>query len=264
MSVEVPPSVDTFLGALRDPSDDTAAAARAVLADDVEVFSPFGLGTGVDTGAAMLANPRVLGLLRDASWSEPEADGDMVAVTATPNGPAAIRGFRFAFAVQGDGRINRIEHDMLPGASGQATPAPLALTDAQAELLSNALTNGTTPIVAYVDAAGVPHQSYRATVQVLDEQRLGVWIRDPNGGLPRALATNPALSIFYADRANGVTLQFVGRAHIDSDEAMRVRIHEGSPKFERDLDWRRNGLAVVVDVDRVEGRDSSGPVLMAR
>src|SRR5215510_6594004 len=126
MSVEVPPAVDTFLAALREPSDDTAAAARDVLADDVEVFSPFGLGAGRDVGAAMLANPRVLGLLRDATWSEPEADDSMVALTATPNGPSPIRGFRFAFAVGDDGRIARIEHDMLPGASGQATPAPLA------------------------------------------------------------------------------------------------------------------------------------------
>lgn len=262
MTDTTPPAVDAFVTALRDPTDEHRADAQALLADAVEVFSPFGVGSGAEAGAAALANPRVLGLLQGADWSTPEGEDGLVAVTATAAPGAPVGGFKFAFGLDGDGRIDRIEQDLLPG--GTRTPGPLALTDAQAELLANALTNGTTPIVAYVDPEGVPHQSYRATVQVLDEQRLAIWIRDPAGGLLRALPVNPNVSVFYADRANGITLIFGGRARADDTDEVRTKVFDASPKPERDMDWRRRGVAVVVDVDRVEGRDSSGAVLMAR
>ena len=54
-------------------------------------------------------------------------------------------------------------------------------------------------IVAYVDADGVPHVSPRGTVQVWSPDQLAMWIRDPNGGLLRAIASNPHLSCFYRD-----------------------------------------------------------------
>jgi hypothetical protein len=138
------------------------------------------------------------------------------------------------------------------------------LTDAHAELLSGALANGTPMIVAYVDADGRPHLSFRATVQVFGPDRLGMWIRDPAGGLARALATNPHLSCFYSDRAKGVTLQFSGRGHIDDTDAVRNAVYDGSPEAERNMDWRKRGVAVVVDLDQVDGRDSAGRVEMAR
>jgi len=117
--------------------------------------------------------------------------------------------------------------------------------------------------VGYVDAGGRPQLSYRATVQVLDPGRLSMWVREPEGGLVRALATNPNLACFYSDRAAGITLQFYGRAHVESDDAIRAQTYDRSAKPERDMDWRRRGVAVVIDVDRVEGRDSGGRVLMA-
>ena len=139
----------------------------------------------------------------------------------------------------------------------------MALTDAHAALFTDALTNGTPPIVGYVAADGVPKLSYRATVQVLDEQRLAMWIREPGAAWCGPSPTNPHVSVFYSDRAHGVTLQFVGRAHVDDTDAVRAAVYDASPKAERDMDWRRRGVAVVVDVDRVEGRDATGVVLMA-
>ena len=34
---------------------------------------------------------------------------------------------------------------------------------------------------------------------------------------------------------------------------MRDRTYDESPRAERDMDWRKEGVAVVVDLDRVEG-----------
>jgi hypothetical protein len=61
-----------------------------------------------------------------------------------------------------------------------------------------------------------------------------------------------------------VTLQFLGRGRVEADEAIRNRTYDESPRVERDMDWRRRGVAVVIELDRVEGRDANGRVLMAR
>jgi len=261
MSDPTHPAVDAVITALREGTDERRAVASSLLADDVEVFSPFGVGVGREAGEAALANPRVIGMLRGATWSEPRTSGDQAHVTATAGPGVPIGGFEFGFSLDHDGRITRFEQDMLPGAP--SAPSPIVLTDVHSDLFTNALANGTPPIVGYVATDGVPKLSYRATVQVLDEQRLAMWIRDPAGGLVRALATNPHVSVFYSDRAHGVTLQFVGRAHVDDSDTVRDTVYNASAKVERDMDWRRRGVAVVVDVDRVEGRDATGVVLMA-
>ncbi|MET0275260.1 MAG: pyridoxamine 5'-phosphate oxidase family protein [Acidimicrobiia bacterium] len=256
------PAVDAVIAAFRDGTDERREGAIEFFADDVGVFSAFGVGVGRDAAVAALANPRVLGILSGATFSVPHVDGDAVHVTAAVAPGLPVGGFEFGFVLDADGRIVRFEQDTIPGAPRE--PDALVLTDAHAELLDTAMANGTVPIVAYVGADGVPKLSYRATVQVLDGERLAIWIRDANGGLVRALPSNPNVSIWYGDRAGGVTLQFVGRAHVDDTDEVRDRVYDGSVKAERDMDWRKRGVAVVVDVDRVEGRDSTGQVLMAR
>jgi hypothetical protein len=254
--------VQAFLAALREPSPATQEAARAQVASDVQVFGPFGQGSGAAAFDAVLEHPLVTRLLTGAQWSEPAVDGDLVVLTAAAPPGAAVGGFRFGLQLDGEGQIDRIEQDLLPAAPLE--PEPIALSETQVALLAEALTNGTPMIVGYVDAEGVPHLSYRATVQALGPDQLGMWIRDPNGGLVRALATNDHLACFYSDRAKGVTLQFYGRGHVDNTETTRDAVYDGSPKPERDMDWRKAGVAVVMDLDRVEGRDSTGRVLMAR
>ena len=255
-------AVDAFVAALRERSDETRAAADALIAPGVSVFGPFGVGAGSEAVDGIFDHPLIARLLGAATWSGPLLQDGVVVVTATAPPAAAVGGLNFGFHLDGDGRIDRIEQDLLPAAP--LTPNPVALTDAHAELLLGALENGTPVIVGYADADGKPHLSYRATLQVIAGDQLGMWIRDPRGGLVRALPTNPNLACFYSDRTKGVTLQFMGRGRVVDDDAIRTAIYDASPKLERDMDWRRGGVAVVVDVERVEGRDSSGRVLMAK
>jgi hypothetical protein len=256
------PAVDAVAAALRDPSPETRAAAHAALADHARVFGPFGQGFGVAAFDALLDHPRVGRLLAGAQWSEAAPDGEIVVLTAAAPPGAGIGGFRFGFHVDGHDQVDRIEQDLLP--APPSAPGPIALTDAHVELLAGALANGTPMIVAYVDAGGRPHLSLRATVQVIGVDRLAMWIRDPAGGLARGIATNPQLSCFYTDRPNGVTLEFTGRGHVDDTDAVRDQVYDTSPEAERNMDWRKRGVAVVMDLDRVEGRDTTGRVLMAR
>ena len=255
-------AVDTFVAALREPSDDARAAAHALLADGVSVLGPFGVGSGAQAIDGIFDHPLVARLLGAATWSEPVLEDGLAVVIATAPPAASVGGIRFGFRLDAHGRIDRIEQDLLP--APPLTPQPVALTDAHAALLAGALENGTPVIVGYVDADGKPHLSYRATLQVIAAEQLGMWIRDPRGGLVRALPMNPNLAAFYSDRGAGVTLQFMGRGRIEDSESVCDAIYDASPKLERDMDWRKAGVAIVIDVERVEGRDSSGRVLMAK
>jgi hypothetical protein len=257
-----PPALELFVRALTHPTPEAREALLGQVTGDVEVLAAFGVGAGPAAVEHLLGHALVARVLAQGDVGAPAAAGDLTVVDVTAPATMPVGGLRFAVHHDADGCIDRIEQDLVPAAPRD--PEPIALTDEHARLLAGALDNGTPVIVGYVDASGRPHLSYRATVQVLGPDRLSMWIRDPDGGLARALATNPHLSCFYSDRKAGVTLQFLGRGSVDADEGVRNRTFEESPKVERDMDWRRHGVAVVIDLERVEGRDSGGRVLMAR
>lgn len=54
-------------------------------------------------------------------------------------------------------------------------------------------------------------------------------------------------------------LQFHGRARIAADEAERTRVFESAPEREQASDPERKGVAVIVDLDRIEGVLKFGP-----
>jgi hypothetical protein len=256
------PAVDAFIGALQERSDDAVAALHTHLADEVQVFGSFGVGPGPEKVDALITHPAIARTLTGATWSDPLSDGSTVTIEAAAPSTSSIGGLRLALRLDADGRIERIEQDLLPAAP--LTPSPIQLDADHAALLAGALANGTPMITGYVSEDGRPRLSYRAAVIVLGPDQLGMWIREPKGGLLRALPENPNLTFFYSDRPKGVTLQFSGRGRVTEEEAIRTAIYDGSPEVERTMDWRRAGVAVVVDLDQVEGRDAGGRVLMRR
>jgi hypothetical protein len=54
-------------------------------------------------------------------------------------------------------------------------------------------------------------------------------------------------------------LQFKGRARIATDADERKKVFEAAPAREQQSDPERKGLAVIVDLDSVEGVLSFGP-----
>ena len=140
----------------------------------------------------------------------------------------------------------------------------LRLTDAIIEAVNGALLNRTPVMVAYVDGSGRPHLSLRGSVQVFGPEQLAIWVRNPGGGLLSAIPSNPHLSLLYWDPAKRTMYQFHGRARVDGSADVRDHVYANTAEPERNLDPERGGVAVVVDLDRVEGRDATGPVLMER
>ena len=250
--------------ALGSGDADVVAGFAPRLADGARLVSIRGRREGRDDVVAGLADAGLLGMFGQATWSPPTVgdDGTRVEMRATVPAALPVGGFDVTLQFDGDGQVQEIHQQMLPPAPLE--PTPLALGDDVRDLLAGALSNRTPTIVAYVAPDGRPHVSLRATTQLLGPDRIGMWIRDPSGGLLAGIAANPNLTIWYRDPEARTNYQFYGRARRDDDERVRAEVFDHSPEPEQNMDPSRRGVAVVVDLDRVEGSGPSGRVLMVR
>ena len=249
-----------YVAALSAPGEATLADLAPALADDVHGVGVFGWGDGRDEVLATTAKPPfpIMGM---ATWAEPQVDGDRVTIRAEFPPGLPVLGATVTLRIAG-GFITELTQELEN--APPVEPSALALDDAVAAVIDGALDNRTPVIVAYVDAEGVPHQSPRGTVQVWSPDQLAMWIRDPNGGLPRAIAGNPYLSCFYRDAKTRVAYELTGRARPLDDPDDRRRVFLQSPRVEQNLDPMMRGIAIVIDLDVVAGGGPVGRVNMRR
>ena len=249
-----------YVAALSAPNEETLADLGPALADDVHGAGVFGWGDGRDEVLATTATPPfpVMGL---ATWAAPVIDGDRVTIRAEFPAGLPVLGATVTLRIA-DGLIAELvqEFETAP----PTEPSALGLDDTVAGLIDGALDNRTPVIVAYVDADGVPHQSPRGTVQTWSSDQLAMWIRDPNGGLLRAIASNPHLSCFYRDTKTRVAYELTGRAGLLEDPDDRLRVFRQSPRVEQNLDPMMRGVAVVIDLDVVAGGGPGNRINMRR
>lgn len=143
-------------------------------------------------------------------------------------------------------------------------PGPIELNDTIRDAINGALLAGNPVVVAYVDEDGQPRLSFRGSAQVYGKDQLAVWVRNPQGGLQRALAKNPRVSLLYRSAEPRMMLVFQGRGHFDSSEEARNRVYENSPQPEQNADRERKGMALIIDLDRVSGFGAGGMINMQR
>jgi hypothetical protein len=260
----MPPSdqvsaAEIYTNALGSSDDSALKAVASVLADDVVVETNFGRAEGAEAAVALLSEPRTAGLVAGAAWSPPAADRGRLVVRATPAGPSPFGGLELVFDFAGP-KIARVEQQILPAAPPE--PIALRLTGEMKNAVDGALDNSTPMLIAYSDDTGQIHLSFRGTIQAHGDGQLALWARDPEGGLPRNIEARPEVTLFYHDPATRTAYSFYGRARVEADPGARAAIFEGSPAREQQMDFRRRGVAIVVDIGRVEGRDSGGRFLM--
>jgi hypothetical protein len=134
----------------------------------------------------------------------------------------------------------------------------LTLTDDLKQRINNAYANGTPIIIGYVNEDRQPSMSFRGSTQVYSDTQLAVWARNPDGGLVKAMDTNPNVTLLYRDPnpAGGPSrsiITFRGRGRVDRSDAVRRTVYDNSPEPERAADKEQRGVAVIIDLDSVSG-----------
>ena len=142
----------------------------------------------------------------------------------------------------------------------QAPPPPAPLTEMKLpqqikDAINNAFTNGKPVLVAYVDEGGQPSLSFRGSTQAYSDSQLAVWVRNPEGGLQKALGKNPKVSLMYRDPnpESRSMLQFKGSGRVGTSQAERDKVYDSSPEPERNADREKKGFPLIIDLERVDG-----------
>ncbi|HVY63745.1 MAG TPA: pyridoxamine 5'-phosphate oxidase family protein [Gammaproteobacteria bacterium] len=121
-------------------------------------------------------------------------------------------------------------------------------------------------VVAYVDENHAPQISYRGSTQAYSDTQLAIWVRNPEGRLLESIAKNPAMALMYGnfDPAGRAFMTFRGRARVESSEAVRQKVYDNAHPFERSQDKDRKGIAIVIDLDSVDGFFGGARLMMRR
>ena len=134
----------------------------------------------------------------------------------------------------------------------------LALSDELKALVNNALAQGAPLRLAAFSPDGKPVLSFRGSVQTYSDDQLGLWARNGQGGTLDAIRANPNVVLVYRSATTPV-LQFHGRARVAQSDQERARVFDSAPEREQAADPECKGVAVIVDLDRVEGVLRVGP-----
>ena len=77
-----------------------------------------------------------------------------------------------------------------------------------------------------------------------------------------AVANNPNVELLYRDNGSRSTLVMTGRARVETSDAIRRRIFEGSPEVEQNHESWESGAAIIIDLTSVNGATPDGRVRM--
>jgi hypothetical protein len=121
-------------------------------------------------------------------------------------------------------------------------------------------------VVAYVDENNAPQISYRGSTQTYSDTQLAIWVRNPEGRLLESIAKNPAMALMYGnfDPAGRAFMTLRGRGRVDSSEAVRTKVYDNAHPFERSQDKDRKGIAILIDLDSVDGFFGGARLTMRR
>jgi hypothetical protein len=133
-----------------------------------------------------------------------------------------------------------------------SSSSSLVLTDEIKGLINNGLTNAAPLLLAAVSPDGKPVLSFRGSAQTYSDDQIGLWVRNGQGSTLDAIRANPDVALVYRSATTPV-LQFHGRARIAEDDQERSKVFENAPEKEQAANPEREGVAVIVDLDRVEG-----------
>jgi len=122
-------------------------------------------------------------------------------------------------------------------------------------MVNTALERGRMLSFAYVDPEGRPALSFRGSLQTHGDSQLAIWVRNPEGGLLKAVRAGHVhvVALYGQLTPEKAFITFRGRARIDNSDAARRAVYQSAPKLEQDLDKEQRGVALIIDLDSVDG-----------
>jgi hypothetical protein len=136
----------------------------------------------------------------------------------------------------------------------------LEISDHVAQAVNGAYAAGRPIVLSYVNADGYPSLSTRGSTHVHGPQQLALWARNPEGGLQKAIATNPKVGLIAFNMDPFTLVFFTGRARVDASQ--NDAVWEKTPDGEKGQDPERKGSAVIIDLDSIKGLGGDGAFFM--
>ncbi|HEX5369240.1 MAG TPA: pyridoxamine 5'-phosphate oxidase family protein [Dehalococcoidia bacterium] len=245
-------------------SGDSEAASQLpdALAGDVAFKPARGFASqGRDAVIASLTNPLVSTNFRNAAWGDTVASGDALKLRGTLPVAAVSGGYELTFRFDSAGLISAIEQQSLPAAP--LPPVPVKLTQEIKDAVNQSWRDAPMIVIA-VEADGQARLSYRGSIQTYGDERLAFWVRNTGGGTVSALETNPKLTVHYRNPQTRLSLTFYGPGYVTKDDAERRHVYDTMCEGEQMSDPDAKGIAVVMNIERVEGIGPAGRLLMAK
>ena len=137
----------------------------------------------------------------------------------------------------------------------------IKLTDEMKELFDTALADGFACLVGTATKDGQPQISPKGSVMVFDDETLAYWERAKRSGLAN-LEENPKVVVYYSHPVKRIRWRFYGEASIHESGPIREDVMSRTVQAELDRDPEREGVAVLIRVDRVG--ELSGNILQQR
>ena len=135
------------------------------------------------------------------------------------------------------------------------------ITDEMQKLIDNALADRVACFLGTASKDGLPQISMKGSVMVYDPETLAYWERSKRSALGN-VTENPLVVIFYRNPEKRVNWRFHGIATVHADGSVREAVMNRTVKPELDRDPERQGVAVLVRLDRIT--DLAGNVLQQR
>jgi hypothetical protein len=130
----------------------------------------------------------------------------------------------------------------------------MKLTDEIKSVINSAFTSGKPILWAYVDPDGQPSLSFRGSTYAYSDNQLALWIRNPEGGLLKALNSgNNRITAMYRDPETRANIQFRGKGRLENSDATREKVYNSIPEAEQNADREKKGQPLIIDLDRVDG-----------
>ena len=234
----------------------SAGAPKSELLSDAPVFRALNFNIpGKDGVLKRLTDENTSKVYKTVSWQAPFADQyGGVQVKGAP--ASGVGGVIMTLLFEGD-KISAVQQQNVPGAA--RAPSEMKLTPTIKAFVTQALAEKHPMLIAHTDENGQPVLSFRGSTQAFSDDQLAIWVRNASGGFIKAIQKNPRVALMYRNEDSKATYQFQGRARVATDDATRDKVYATMTQVERDHDYAHTGVAVIIDLDMVQGQAGLSP-----